>query len=67
MARVAEMRYPNGWVEYYTYDKMVRLLSVDDTHPSEKPAKTQKHTYDYDARKRSAALLRNWKLPTLPQ
>ena len=49
MARVTEMRYPNGWVEYYTYDKMGRLLSVDDTHPSEKPAKTQKHTYDYDA------------------
>lgn len=49
MVRVTEMRYPNGWVEYYTYDKMGRLLSVDDTHPSEKPAKTQKHTYDYDA------------------
>ena len=43
------MRYPNGWVEYYTYDKMGRLLAVDDTHPSEKPAKTQKHTYEYDA------------------
>ena len=49
MARVTEMRYPNGWVEYYTYDKMGRLLAVDDTHPSEKPAKTQKHTYKYDA------------------
>ena len=49
MARVTEMRYPNGWVEYYTYDKMGRLLAVDDTHPSEKPAKTQKHTYEYDA------------------
>lgn len=22
---------------------------MNDTHPSEKPAKTQKHTYDYDA------------------
>ena len=49
MARVTEMHYPNGWVEYYTYDKMGRILSVDDTHPSEKPAKTQKHTYRYDA------------------
>ena len=49
MCRVTEMRYPNGWVEYYTYDKMGRLLAVDDTHPSEKPAKTQKHTYAYDA------------------
>ena len=49
MARVTEMRYPNGWVEYYTYDKMGRLLAVNDTHPSEKPAKTQKHTYKYDA------------------
>lgn len=49
MDRVTEMRYPNGWVEYYTYDKMGRLLAVDDTHPSEKPAKTQKHTYAYDA------------------
>ena len=49
MARVTEMRYPNGWVEYYTYDNMGRLLAVDDTHPSEKPAKTQKHTYRYDA------------------
>lgn len=49
MGRVTEMRYPNGWVEYYTYDKMGRLLAVDDTHPSEKPAKTQKHTYAYDA------------------
>ena len=49
MDRVTEMRYPNGWVEYYTYDKMGRLLAVDDTHPSEKPAKTQKHTYKYDA------------------
>ena len=49
MGRVAEMRYPNGWVEYYTYDKMGRILKVEDTHPSEKPAKTQKHTYAYDA------------------
>ena len=49
MARVTEMHYPNGWVEYYTYDKMGRILTVDDTHPSEKPAKTQKHTYRYDA------------------
>ena len=49
MARVTEMHYPNGWVEYYTYDNMGRLLAVDDTHPSEKPAKTQKHTYQYDA------------------
>ena len=49
MGRVTEMRYPNGWVEYYTYDKMGRLLAVDDTHPSEKPAKTQKHTYAYNA------------------
>lgn len=49
MVRVTEIRYPNGWVEYYTYDKMGRVLSVDDTHPSEKPAKTQKHTYQYDA------------------
>ena len=49
MARVTEMRYPNGWVEYYTYDAMGRILKVEDTHPSEKPAKTQKHTYRYDA------------------
>ena len=49
MGRVTEMRYPNGWVEYYTYDSMGRLLAVNDTHPSEKPAKTQKHTYRYDA------------------
>ena len=49
MGRVTEMRYPNGWVEYYTYDKMGRILKVEDTHPSEKPAKTQKHTYAYDA------------------
>ena len=46
---MTERRYPNGWVEYYTYDKMGRLLAVDDTHPSEKPAKTQKHTYAYNA------------------
>ena len=44
MARVTEMRYPNGWEEYYTYDKLGRLLAVDDTHPSEKPAKNQKRT-----------------------
>ena len=49
VGRVTEMRYPNGWVEYYTYDKMGRILKVEDTHPSEKPAKTQKHTYAYDA------------------
>ena len=49
MGRVTEMRYPNGWVEYDTYDKMGRILKVEDTHPSEKPAKTQKHTYAYDA------------------
>ena len=49
MGRVTEMRYPNGWVEYYTYDAMGRILAVNDTHPSEKPAKTQKHTYEYDA------------------
>ena len=49
MGRVTEMRYPNGWMEYYTYDKMGRILKVEDTHPSEKPAKTQKHTYAYDA------------------
>lgn len=49
MGRVTEMRYPNGWVEYYTYDMMGRILKVEDTHPSEKPAKTQKHTYAYDA------------------
>ena len=44
IARITEMRYPNGWVEYYTYDKLGRLLAVDDTHPSEKPAKNQKRT-----------------------
>lgn len=49
MGRVTGMRYPNGWVEYCTYDKMGRRLSVDDTHPGEKPAEIQKHTYDYDA------------------
>lgn len=49
MGRVTEMHYPNGWVEYYTYDSMGRILAVNDTHPSEKPAKTQKHTYQYDA------------------
>ena len=38
MVRVTEMRYPNGWVEYDSYDKMGRILAVDDTHPSEKPA-----------------------------
>ena len=38
-------RGANGWVEYDTYDKMGRVLKVEDTHPSEKPAKTQKHTY----------------------
>lgn len=49
MGRVTEMRYPNGWVEYYIYDKMGRILKVEDTHPNEKPAKPQKHTYAYDA------------------
>lgn len=49
MGRVTEMRYPNDWVEYYTYDEMGRILKVEDTHPSEKPAKPQKHTYAYDA------------------
>ena len=48
MGCVTEMRYPNGWVEYDTYDEMGRILKVEDTHPSEKPAKTQKHTYAYD-------------------
>ena len=44
MARVTEMRYPNGWVEYYTYDKLRLLLAVNDTHASERPAKNQKRT-----------------------
>ncbi len=48
MGRVSTMHYPNGWTEYYTYDAAGRLISVDDTHPSEKPSKTQKHTYRYD-------------------
>ena len=48
MGRVSTMHYPNGWTEYYTYDAVGRLISVDDTHPSEKPSKTQKHTYRYD-------------------
>ncbi len=43
------MDYPNGWSEYYSYDALGRILSVEDTHPSEKPAKTQKHVYEYDA------------------
>ena len=28
---------------------MGRLTEVQDIHPSEKPAKTQKHVYEYDA------------------
>ena len=49
MACVTKMHYPNGWVEYYSYDNMGRLLAVDGMYPREKPAKAQKHTYQYDA------------------
>ena len=28
---------------------MGRILKVEDTHPNERPAKPQKHTYAYDA------------------
>ena len=31
MGRVTEMRYPNGWVQDYTYDEMGRILKVEDT------------------------------------
>ena len=48
-AALTEMHYPNGWVEYYAYDSMGRILTVSDTHPSEKPAKTQKRAYEYDS------------------
>ena len=49
MGRISKMEYPHGWVEDYHYDSIGQLLKVEDTHPSEKPAKTQKHTYAYDA------------------
>ena len=43
------MEYPDGWVEDYHYDAIGQLLKVEDTDPSKKDMKQQKHVYKYDA------------------
>ena len=42
------MEYPHGWVEDYHYDSIGQLLKVEDTDPSGKDMKQQKHVYKYD-------------------
>lgn len=39
MVQIAKMCYPNDRVEYNFHDKIGRILAVNDTQPSEKPAK----------------------------
>lgn len=48
MGRVVKMEYPHGWVEDYVYDSIGQLLRVDDTDPTQKDLKQQKHVYKYD-------------------
>jgi len=48
MGRVVRMEYPHGWVEDYVYDSIGQLLRVDDTDPTRKDMKQQKHVYKYD-------------------
>ena len=48
MGRVVEMVYPHGWVETYHYDAIGQLLKVEDTDPTQKDMKQQKHVYEYD-------------------
>lgn len=43
------MEYPHGWVEDYHYDSIGQLLKVEDTDPTQKDMKQQKHVYEYDA------------------
>ena len=49
MGRISKMEYPHGWVEDYHYDSIGQLLKVEDTDPSGKDMKQQKHVYEYDA------------------
>lgn len=39
---------PHGWVEDYHYDSTASWLKVEDTDPSGKDMKQQKHVYEYD-------------------
>jgi RHS repeat-associated protein len=48
MGRMVKMEYPHGWVEDYVYDSIGQLLRVDDTDPTQKDMKQQKHVYKYD-------------------
>ena len=48
MGRVVKMEYPHGWVEDYVYDSIGQLLRVNDTDPTQKDMKQQKHVYKYD-------------------
>ena len=48
MGRLSRMEYPHGWVEDYHYDSIGQLLKVEDTDPSGKDMKQQKHVYEYD-------------------
>ena len=48
MGRVVKLEYPHGWVEDYVYDSIGQLLRVDDTDPTRKDMKQQKHVYKYD-------------------
>ena len=48
MGCVVRMEYPHGWVEDYVYDSIGQLLRVDDTDPTRKDMKQQKHVYKYD-------------------
>lgn len=48
MGRTVKMEYPHGWVEDYHYDSIGQLLKVEDTDPSGKDMKQQKHVYKYD-------------------
>ena len=48
MGRTVKMEYPHGWVEDYHYDSIGQLLKVEDTDPSGKDMKQQKHVYEYD-------------------
>ena len=48
MNRLSRMEYPHGWVEDYHYDAIGQLTSVEDTDPTQKDMKQQKHVYRYD-------------------
>lgn len=48
MGRLTRMVYPHGWAEDYHYDAIGQLTSVEDTDPSGKDMKQQKHVYRYD-------------------